>query len=685
MTPVNQRAIILNMMGGNVNPFPILLLVNYWELRPTQMGSRLDELLRKQVTQFATFIPWQAVESDISHTLTRFLQAVADRRMNVYLIITPELGLHYPNAGLPKDIAANSENKALHSQSGSIITTMPPNFYSLPSLFAPEMSKRYYNYLTRMDSFFADLNRFYPDLMNYMTIVLTGSYWKYYRSPTGSSHSPFSGMAGDYSSHASLAYRQRIEQFFSHREFLDPNPSSANRWKVRSLEEINRKWFYQQSEDTFKTCSYQMIRRKSGLSVAELELYTPEADPGMAYSQFLQMMSGGHADFSKLSKMIDEASYRCSYAHTSIGSPFIHWSTMGGVKNLTEPEKQFLVLKSLLLLGGQGGGLLIDEAEWFNFSSNFRNRAEAIGRALKQGELQFRNRALYLTPNLWSNASTLWDELSSRLGASARMVASLNLISKERFANLLVVDPSFLMTQETVHKLITWARAGRVLVLPKNQLYTESARVELEKVIKSTQGMEVDLGLTYHVSALGDGKLVVYDVPDRFSLKGEHISAWQTFLTAILSLSEIESLCKVSDSRLSVIPIERNQTNLAVFILNGTRRQIVADIFFPTDVQIEDLGAVLSRAATKLSSQGKSRALLESENHSVTPRANRYTLEVPPFGVLPLAVEGLNLVDVRERQLAAMSYAETQQNVLTAANTELPGFSMEKNFGEIWN
>src|SRR4051794_13708672 len=128
------------MMGGDVNPYPILLLVNYWEMRPSKMGVKLDELQRKGVQQFAALIPWQAVEADISHTLTRFLQAASERRMKVFLILSPEVGVHYPNSGLPKDVISRKENMALHCQNGKLVVNLPPNTFTLPSHFAPEFN-----------------------------------------------------------------------------------------------------------------------------------------------------------------------------------------------------------------------------------------------------------------------------------------------------------------------------------------------------------------------------------------------------------------------------------------------------------------------------------------------------------------------------------------------------------------
>ena len=110
------------MIAAEHNPHPIQILFNYWEAHPTLIGARLDGLIRQGVTHIATFIPWQAVESDISHTLVRFLQATADRKMTVDLILTPEVGVHYPNSGVPKDLmapkAASNDNLASHVGGG---------------------------------------------------------------------------------------------------------------------------------------------------------------------------------------------------------------------------------------------------------------------------------------------------------------------------------------------------------------------------------------------------------------------------------------------------------------------------------------------------------------------------------------------------------------------------------------
>ncbi len=669
------RVIIHSMLGGDVNLYPILLLVNYWEIRPSRIGGRLDELLKRGITQFATFVPWQAAESDISNLLSRVLQAAADREMRVYLILSPEVGVHYPNSGFPKDLISKAENRAQHCHAGPVTSHFPPNSFHLPSLFAPDFNKRYYSFLSRMDGVLADLARTQPQWVSRVTAVLTGSLWKYYRSPLASSNTPFGGAAGDYSSHAALAYRQGVDQFYSQREFMDPTPSSANRWKTRSLEEVNRRWFYQQSETIFRNRSLQALRKKSThLKVTEVELFTPEADTSSIYSHFLQCMAGGHIDFNQLSLLLDEAVSRTSFSNSSPAPFWTHWTCMGGFRMLAEAEKQFLVLKSLLLGGGQGGGLLIDEAEWFSFSSQFRGRVESIARSLAEKRFQLKPRAYYWVPHLWSDYGTLWDELRGRLGPSVRMISSLELIFSGDTANLLIVDPSCVLTRETIQKLLAWTKSGRVVVLPRTKLYTELARQELEQAVSKTRRMEIDLGFTYQLHSLGDGKLIVYDTLDTTSLKGEPLSAWQVFLNAILSIAEIENYCQLSDPRLKVIPLEVEGDRLATFILNGSRRPVTADMVYSREVQVGDLGQALVNDSQS-----------EPNLDAVAP-GHRFTLDVPPFGVLPLVVEGFNLSAQRDRHLASDLASETRASAAKAAMAELPGLDLQgEGMGELWS
>ncbi len=676
-----MHVILETMPGSEKNPRPhrvgnppIQLLVNYWEMRPTAMGERLDALMRKGVTEVSTFVPWQAVEADISHLLTRFLQAAGDRKLGVTLVLSPEVGVHYPNSGIPRDIFSKPENTAVHAKGSPAIVNLPPNCFSLPSLLSPEFIKRYHGFLSRMDHFLGDLSRKgAPGILNRVSLVLTGSFWKYYRAPQHSSLSAFGGSAGDYSSAAAVAYRQRTELFFSQREFQEPSPTTAQRWRSRPMEEVNRRWFNQQAEDVFRVRSGQFVRRKTlGVRVRDVELFTPEADPGFSYSHFLQNLASGRGDFARLSALVDEASCRMSQVDGTSAAPYLHWTGLGGFRSLPVAEKQFLILKSLLLMGTQGGvqggGILIDEEEWFSLSQGFRARAEALARSIGSGDLTLKKRVTYLTSHLWSDASPLWDELQARLISQAgqlgqvRMVASLDLLVADREADLLFVDPQYLLTQESITKILNWAKGGRVVALPRSTLYTEAARRELERTCVSLQHMDINLGLPYRLFPFGEGKLVIYETPTA-GAGAEAQNSWRSFVSAVLSVAGVQASCSVSDGRLRTVALENQNGGIGLFILNGTGRAVSADIMFPSEVVISDLASLLVR---------------ESDDGASVP-ANRFALEIPPCGVLPLAIRGNEITQDRERRLAQGEAEQLHKAIASAAELQLGELQASEN------
>jgi hypothetical protein len=668
------------MVGGQINrhssssvaSFPIQLLVNYWEISPSQMGNRLDQLLASGITHVVTFVPWQALEADISHSLPRFIQALTERKMTVSLIVTPELGVHFASSGLPKDVMGRSDASAQHFQKGPVQVSLAPNSFHLPSLLSAEFTKRYHSFLSRIDNMLYGLEKTHGGALNNVTLVLTGSFWKYYRSPVASCKDGYSSPAGDYSPNASIAYRQRLEDFYSQAEFNDPTPMAANRWKSQSMEDVNRRWFYQQSEAVFRNRTLQFARRKtSEVGLKEVELFTPEADPSLAYSFFLNSVSGCNADFHKLSSLIDDASSMLSMAGYGAASSFIHWTSLGSFRSLTDSEKQFLILKSLLLLGAQGGGVLIDEEEWLSLSRSFRTHAEAFARSIERGDLELKAPAVYLAPHLWSGPTALWREFSKKAKTRARKAASLDLALADRNARLLMVDPGTVFTREVIRKLIQWVSCDnqRVLALPRSVLFTENARAQLELIMSGSKQMDVNLGVSYRVLSggnAGQGKLVIYDVPESALTQEMQGQEWTSFVTQILALAEIETDCQASDSRIELITLERADRSSGLFVLNGSRQPVSVDLFFPVNVSIADLATVIERSAHM---SGK-----PQRGDSAVEPAKRFTLDVPPCGVLPLAVERVGMAQTRAEQSAADRLSDLNfDNAMVAAANELPG------------
>ncbi len=638
--------------------------MNYWEFRPTALVERLDELLQKGVTEIVSFVPWQAVEADISHLLTRFLQAAAERRIVVHLIVSPELGIAFPNSGIPRDILAKPECLALDADHQPSVVLTAPNSHALPSLLSSEFLKRYQSYLQRVDHFLLDaLKRGGAEVLDGVRLIQTGSYWKYYRTARFATVAAFDGPVGDFSASAGIQFRNRVEEFFTKPEFCEPSPASANRWKLKSLEEVNRRWFLQQSEDQFRLRASQFFGRKSlSLPVEQVELFSPEVDPSYHYSKMLSHLAGAKADFSKFASFVDEAARRRSQVGGVPASPWIHWSSTGAFSSLSAQEKQFLILKGLLLLASQSGGVLVDAEDWLSLSESFRRRTESLARSLVQGDYRLRQRAFYWNSHLWSSGGGLWNELSSRLGSLARMISSDHLLRGDagQDADLLVVDPTVVLTRDILVHLLTWTRGGRVTAIPRSLLYTERARAELLRILQSVGGtrrMDLHVGIPFELHSMGEGRLVVYDA--HALEKSESPEAHRQFIQSLMGLAEIKNPCTMSDPRLQVIGLERRGGGQGVFILNSQTRMLDSDVHFPNEVMVEDLGQRLQQESS------------ESDPSGSGFSARRFHLEIPPCGVLPLQVLDTQWENELERRQAARVADEMRRSV--------------ESVGEPWN
>jgi hypothetical protein len=660
---------------GKTAIYPLQVLVNYWELKPARLASKLDQLLRQHVTHIASFVPWQIAENDISHSLTKFLQALADRRMSATLILSPEVGIHAPLGGLPKDLAKKAELQARNRDEGPAAVALPPRIFSLPSLHSKEFVARYHSFLTKLDGIIGELGRSQPTLLESLQLVFTGSYWKYYRPASTSQLMPFRGQNGDSSQAAELAYRSETEQLATLREYRSKqlNP------KAKENDALFRAQFHQNAEEVFRIRQSQFVRKKSlGVDVVQAELFTPEADPSLTYSNLFQLATRGIADFPALDRLIAEAATRQSMVGEARAVPMVHWTGFGPFMQLTDSEKQYLLLKSLLLLGGRGGGILVDEQEWFGLSKAFRARAELFADTLLRRELELETKVFCMTAHLWSEGKiaresgkdgsrdfSFWPELRLALDTQSRLIASGEALGWEEEAKAVFVEPNVVLTTDRWRKLTAWAEAGRVLVVAKNQPMSDTVRAEYESALKIQPRIDMNLGTRYFVYSVANGKIVVYE-------PAASAADWKRFVASMLSLSQATPEMGVNDPRVDLVCLKRGLESggrAGLFVFNGSRAKVATEIRFENEVIISDLSSILSHEV----------APVEEE---VGAESNRFELETPPCGILPLAVIGLG-EEGREKRIAGTLGGLTSRAADEAASNQLSGFGMDDDFSNL--
>src|SRR5690348_1018182 len=51
------------------------VLLNYWEIKPTSYEAKLQELALRDIKVVSAFVPWAHLETDIYHSLKKFVRA----------------------------------------------------------------------------------------------------------------------------------------------------------------------------------------------------------------------------------------------------------------------------------------------------------------------------------------------------------------------------------------------------------------------------------------------------------------------------------------------------------------------------------------------------------------------------------------------------------------------------------
>lgn len=611
-----------------------LLLFHYWEWSPRQLCSELDDLLRKGVHHITSFIPWQGTESDVRHTLERFLQAAAERSLEVSLIVTPELGLPLVDSGFPKELIRKKENWALDDRGRPLIVGLPPRFFALPSFFAPDLLQRYYAFLGKMNRFMLDLERHESAWVDRVGLYVTESVWPYLAFSWQEQ-----GRWGDFSPAALKSFQKQVTHFFSHDEFHSLPLKNANHWKRQGLEDINVQWFFQQATEAFLQRSIRLLSQKMRTPVRDWRFSVPLADPRCFAWQWK------HWEASQTPDLLSWASQQVTergLGYRAQGGVTFYWPPFGGFQSLSEGEKHFLLLKSLLVNPGKMPSLAMDYRDWFQLSLQFRKRYESLQRLLLYEAEPRSAGAIYWTAHVWSTLMkrvqpSFFPELKKKLGSFLQLSATLEMSLSEPRSRLLWVDEEIILTQDRVRKILNWVRLEkRVLVLPRTQLITALGLAARDQVLKPKEAVPVNMGFPYELFAVGEGYCVSFDWPlpkATVTAQASHdlLQARASFLKTILSLADLEPLCEVRCEQEGEAEIEviywtfSKPQSFWVFVLNPRSKPVPCVLEFSQAVFVQDGFSNLGQLGSQQAKQV----------------ATHFTLEVPAYGVVPLHINRL--------------------------------------------
>ncbi len=591
----------------HADPTPVVLpygkafqaLVNYWEIKPTLYEQRLTELALQDVSAVAAFVPWAHVETDIYHSLKKFLRAAKQARLKVKLYVMPELGMNYPNAGIPKEILAAHANLATDRRGQVIHSLGAPNIFPLPSFYAPEVIKRFGNFIIKVGSVLGELAS-ELQASEFCEVMVSNSFFNYYRS-----YGLRAADHGDYSAAHVMAFR----------EFLDREYPGADGepFKRQVYEPHNRHRFTTHVEKSLREKTEMVFSRKNGrFPIHHVDMLNPECAPDAAQHALLCEVFDFKPSTALLYQQICEGAAR---------GETIFLNGAGAFRRLSDQEKSFLALASLI----HTGDVIMGADELARLPEGFRRKVGLLLNTIRDREYMVCRRMRYTAASKFAGhprATTWLSKVMTGALSYASSIAPSGDVSASFHERLLFVDPHYVMRQADLLQALTTAQGGKVVVLPapgiKVPNYMPEAAAQFERFRKGRQCLKINLGLAYEVYDYNLGKVVFYD-PDVFwSEQAVRDARLDLFFKAMLGLADVQPVCTVSDARIQVVShVSKNDPgDKLLFLVNPTSEAVLVKIIFEKAVSLVGVP--------------------EPASGGETLTGTSFELEVPSLGVLSL-------------------------------------------------
>lgn len=620
------------------------VLLNYWEIKPAQYEAKLHELALKDVRVVCAFVPWSHVETDIYHSLKKFIRAAYTVRLKVKLYVMPELGVNYPNCGVPRELLQSNANLAVGRRGQVIYNYAAPNIFALPSFFSPDVVKRFGNYLIKFGSILAEV---FHELGNsdFCEIIVSNTFFNYYRNYGLKAHEH-----GDYSAAHVMSFR----------EFLDREypGGSGEPFKMQVYEPLNRHRFFSHVEKTLREKTEMIFSRKnSQCALRHMDLVNPECSPDMGYQSLMVELF----DFKPSAQRFYDAIVAAGDRGEKI---FINGS--GIFRRFSDQEKCFLIMASLI----HTGEVIIPHEEVERLPVAFQKKFSDLSRVLKNQSYIPHRRLVYLSVSKFAMDQRCYGALSkmapgvvsistaisSEASDSARHYSDTATGSQTsehtreamRFhKRLIFVDPKSVLRMIDLVQLLSLAQSGKVVAIPapygKLSNYLPDALNHIDKLRKIKKPLKINLGVAYEVYEYQLGFVVIYDSTSFWdaTVKSTDVEAAGTglplFFQALLGLAEIRSVCQVNDPRIHVVSYvsESDSQNRLLFLVNSACEEVNAKLQFSETVGLASIPLQGTDGKASECIVGKS-----------------FELAVPPLGVLSMQLRDPDLNLSREEGTA---------------------------------
>lgn len=463
------------MGKGEGIPSSVEVLVNYWEYSTPRLLELVERLRARGIRRLTAFVPWSQFETDITHSLHRFLQAALDHELVVSLMITPELGVSFPHSAIPKELSAEPGCWARNQEGASRMWFGPPTVVAIPSLVNPLVLDRFLSVANKIFALLAALCRQRPEASRLIRCRISSSFLKEIRDIDTRVSSWFSDSNFDFSAESRDELASFQETLLgTHDVEICDQPQQA-----RCLEEAYKAYF----ESLFRFRVAQVAERKRvPIELSQVEIFIPEFDLKSQAEELLALATG--------KRLPPEHYLRALRELAPYGGPdrpwVCLWTHQLGFSRLRDAERQFCILESILELAPRGGTVVVSAEEWLRFSSGFHAKANVLFRSLSGGEFLREGKFLAIVAHWMSAPSRLIEAGIARLGGDAWDVRdhwSRKLFQGDVAGKLFIVGGNQLITKRQLTFMCQALEAGMFLVLEPGSWFTKRAREDWDALL----------------------------------------------------------------------------------------------------------------------------------------------------------------------------------------------------------
>lgn len=459
-------------------------VVRYWESNSKEIFAVIDRIRDSGATAVAAFVPWSHLETDRHHLLQKLVKQTAASGLSLRLVITPELGIGFPNGGVPDELLRERQNLAQDRLGHPFYACVPPNIHPLVSLLAPAVFQRYGHFLLKLTQELQEV--FTEGFRADVELIVSDSLFKHYRN---------TGLAaldhGDFSlRHLQFGAGYKKEE-----------------WTPALAERI----FHSRAFDFLQS----RFAKFSNVKVVSRNLFARDSSHG----RLLEELVGSGPNHADLFRDVVRARASCSIA----------W--LDDLFRLRDRERNFLVSSSLVIFGEAW----LNEHDYFSLSEGFRAKMHKLVKGFSTDETTLSRPAIALSQNRFAPAriSAL---LQDKLGVALKFKTTLGDIDPQerKTTKLFVVEEGFSLELRQTLELLSFVRERDcTLVLFRSSL-CESGLRELKKL----KTFRLNHGWLFEIGIFPSGGHVLL-------IEGQEHSqlSMNTLGDSLVSVARIEPFC----------------------------------------------------------------------------------------------------------------------------------------------